>query len=224
MEALVRAFDAKAVRAALDEQPDLRDVRDARGRNWLHLCCGVPPGKRVAASVSTVRVLLAAPLDVNAPAFVEDDWQATPLWYAISRGRNLAAARELLAHGASPEHCLWSAAFSEDVAAVRLLVTHGARLDPVHEDATPLLFAVRWSRFKGARALLRLGADPNFQDSHGRTALHYVLKKDSGVEVVRLLLSCGARTDLADGDGVTARAVLAKKRDPRYRRLLEEFP
>jgi catechol 2,3-dioxygenase-like lactoylglutathione lyase family enzyme len=224
MNALVRAFDWKAVRDALRDTPSLAEARDGRGRNWLHLCCSVDPeghDARTKASVKTAGVLVDAGIDPQAPASRERDWLATPLWYAISRGRNRMLARWLLERGVDPEHCMWAAAFSDDVAAVRLLARYGATLDPVHEGATPFFFAVQWSRFAGARALLELGANVDFQDARGRTALHLVLKKDSGIDVVRLLLDYGARPDLPDRDGVTARTLLAKRRDPAYRRLAE---
>ena len=35
------------------------------------------------------------------------------------------------------------------------------------------------SHFRAAEALLERGANVNVQDSHGMTALHYMLKKDS---------------------------------------------
>lgn len=220
----VRAFDAKAVRAALVAKPALAGLRDARGRNWLHLCCSVNPGERglrAQDASKTAAVLLDAGFDIDAPAFREGDWCATPLWYAIARGRNLPLARFLLGRGADPNHSLWAAAFNDDVAAVRLLVRHGAEIDPVHEGATPFHFAVQWSRFTGAKALLALGANVDFQDAAGRTALHCVLKKDSGKDVVRWLVSHGARLDLPDARGVTARDLLAKKRDSDYRRMME---
>jgi len=221
---LVRTFDWKAAQAALRADTSLLGVRDARGRNWLHLCCGVDVagnGRRRAAGIRTAAVLLDAGFDVNAPAFREGDWLATPLWYAIARGRNVPLARFLLKRGADPNHCLWAAAFNDDVPAVRLLVKHGADLDPVHEGATPLHFAVQWSRFEGARALLSLGADVDFQDDKGRTALHCVLKKDSGKDVVEMLISHGARLDLKDATGVTAREMMLRKRDADYRRMAE---
>jgi ankyrin repeat protein len=166
MQELVQAHRHREVQAAPAESPELLRFRDKRGRNLLHLCCGAK-GSRGADAIKTASVLLSAGLDVDREASREGDWKATPLWYSL-KGRNLALTEFLLKRGASPEHCLHSAAFSENIPAIRLLVAHEARVDAVVHGDTPLLFAVKWSRFKGVPALLELGADPT--DSRGRTA------------------------------------------------------
>jgi ankyrin repeat protein len=79
---------------------------------------------------------------LNEAAFTEGEWKATPLWYAIAFGRNHALAKYLLERDADPNHCLWAAAFNRDVAAIKLLVAHGAAVAPVAKDASPFLFAV----------------------------------------------------------------------------------
>jgi ankyrin repeat protein len=99
--------------------------------------------------------------------FVEGAFQATPLWYAIARGRNLPLARFLLKHGSGPENALWAAAFAENLEAIDLLVRSGASLDPVTEDETPFLGAIKWSRFAGAERLLKHGADVNSRTRRG---------------------------------------------------------
>lgn len=228
MLGLVRDLRWRDVKAGLSESPKLLGFRDARGRNWLHLCCSVNPKKRglkAADSIKTAEVLLRAGLDINREAFREESWKATPLWYAVSRsrGHNFALARYLLGHGSDPNHCLWAAAFGEDPAMIELLVKHGAELDPVHEDATPFLHAVQWSRFRGAVAMLEHGADPDFQDSHGMTALHYMLKKGSDARHFRMLVEHGARGDLPNEDGITAAEMMARKRSPAFRRMAEQL-
>ena len=74
----------------------------------------------------TADVLLAHGLDIDAEAFTEDAWKATPLWFAVARGRNLALAEFLLDRGCNPNYALWAAAFNDDFAAIGLLVAHGA--------------------------------------------------------------------------------------------------
>jgi ankyrin repeat protein len=218
----VKGFRWREVEASLAADPKLTAYRDERGRNFLHICCGVDVSEKripAAASVRTADVLLSAGIDVNQEAFREGDWKATPLWYAISRGRNLPLAEHLLRRGSDPNHCLWAAAFRDDLAAIALLLEHGAEIDPVAEDETPFLGAVKTSHFRAAEALLERGANVNFQDSQGMTALHYMLKKDSDKRHFRTLLRHGARGDLKNDKGETAAEVMSRKRDPDFKAM-----
>jgi ankyrin repeat protein len=219
---LVRTFRWREVAKAVAETPGLIGVRDERGRNWLHVCCSVNPkarGLRSGDSVRTADALLHAGLDVNEAAFREGSWQATPLWHAVARGENSRLARHLLERGADPNHCLWAAAYRDDLPAVERLVAAGADLDPVAEDETPFLSAVKTSHLRAAKRLLELGANVDFQDSHGRTALHYMLRKGSDIRHLRMVIAHGARLDLADRDGATAAEIMRRKRDPALRQL-----
>lgn len=223
--ALVQAvLDLRAtdVAAMLKVAPALLAYRDERGRNLLHLCCGVDVAKRKLRpqdAIRTADVLLEAGLDLNGEAFREGSWRATPLWYALSRGRNLKLAAHLLERGSDPNHCLWTAAFHDDLAAIRLLLANGAAIDAVAEDETPFLGAVKLSHFEPARLLLEKGANPDFRDSRGMTALHYMIKKGSETRHFAMLARHGARGDLADASGNTASELLARKRDPELRRI-----
>lgn len=220
---LVKEFRWRQVQNALTENRHLLSVRDKRGRNWLHLCCGVDVGKRkpeaIRDSIKTAEILLSHGIDINAPAFTEGAWQATALWYAVAFGKNIDLARYLLQHGSSPQHCLFAAAYNNDIAAIRLLARHGAEIDPETEDATPFLAAIQWSRFAAAEEFLKLGADPDYQNSKRMTALHYLLKKSADKAHIRMLLKYGARIDIENRDGVTAQAIMERKRDPEYRRM-----
>ena len=224
---LVRSFDSAGIRAALSERPDLLDHRDDRGRNWLHLTASISipdhPELDVDGSVAIAELLIEAGLPIDGPAFVEGTWAATPLWSAVARGRNPRLVGWLLDAGASPEHCLWAAAFRDDEAMLRLLVARGASLEAVAEGETPLLGAVKVSRFRAAAVLLELGADPDFIDAGGMTALHYMLRKGSDAEHVALFACHGARGDIPGPDGRTAAEWLRKKRDPAYRMLAESL-
>lgn len=220
--AFVRSHDWKAIDSAITRQPELLDYRTKRGENYLHLCCGVDFSKhdlRAVNGIKSADVLIGAGLDINREAFREGEWKATPLWYAIARGNNLNLAKHLLTQGATPEYCLWAAAYNNNSAAIRLLADSGATIDVTHGGDTPLLFAVRWSRFAAAKTLLQCGANPNYQDESGNTSLHYALKKRSNAANICMLLESGARRDLLNRDGVTAKSLLERSRDVRYREL-----
>ena len=116
--ALVKALDWRAIDAALTQQPELLAYRGKRGENYLHVCCAVDISKerpRARADIKSADVLIDAGLDINGEAFREGEWKSTPLWYAIARGKNLALAKHLLARGATPEYCLWAAAYNDEV-------------------------------------------------------------------------------------------------------------
>ncbi|MEI9993777.1 MAG: hypothetical protein WDM91_04210 [Rhizomicrobium sp.] len=220
----VKAFDATAVDNGLKENPALLAFRDRRGRNWLHLCCGRRPAKgREKDSLRTAEGLLRHGFDIDAAAFTEGDWQATPVWYAIAHGRNLALAEFLLERGASPNHSLWAASFNKDLPAIRLLVKYGADLEQIAEETTPFLGAVKWSQFGPAEELLKAGADPNWRDKHGMTALHYMLKKNSDAGHIAMVVRYGARGDIPDGTGKTAIDILRRKKAAALRELAEQL-
>jgi hypothetical protein len=225
MLALVKSFDADAVKRALAESPGLLEVRDERGRTWLHICCATPPKSPadVEASIRTADVLIAAGLDISDAAFTEEEWRATPLWCAVGRGRNLALAEHLLKLGCDPEHCLWAASFARDHEAVRLLVRHGAQVDADHEEGTPFIDAVKWSRFAEAKLFLELGANPDATDRAGLTALHLMLKKGSETSAIRMVVDRGARGDVPDRAGRTAIDILSRKKDPELRALADHL-
>ena len=148
-----------------------------------------------ADAIPLADALIDFGIDVNAPAFTEGTWRATPLRYAVARGNNIDLARYLLASESTPEHCLWAAVFHEDLGMIALLVDAGARLDAVAEEETPLLHAVKYSRFRGTEALLEAGADPDYRDVRGMTTLHYMLKRNSDVRHFRTFAAYGARGD-----------------------------
>jgi uncharacterized protein len=121
--------------------------RDKCGRNLLHICCGVNPRRdrrKVDASIKTAEVLLARGLALDDAAFTEENnWKATPLWFAIARGENLVLADYPLKRRANPNYCLWAAGFREDIEAMRMLIRAGADVNDPSVDESPLLDAVK---------------------------------------------------------------------------------
>ena len=104
----MRTLNTELILAGLEDKPELLTYRDDKGRNWLHLCAGVndsyKQGVEPADAIALAKGLMDRGLDVHEPAFTEGSWQAMPLWFAVSRGRNIESVRFLL--GAA-EHCIW---------------------------------------------------------------------------------------------------------------------
>ena len=112
-----------------------------------------------------VRLLLAS----GAAADATNDLGVTPLWLAANNG-NAAVVEALLAGGADPNLTLPS-------------------------GETVLMTASRTGDADAVRALLAAGADPHAAEgAHRQTALMWAVAQQH-VEVVRLLLDAGARTD-----------------------------
>jgi uncharacterized protein len=226
MVELVKAHNASAVAAGLDENANLLTWRDERGRNWLHLCCArnvEGDAARAEASVRTADALISRGFGIEDAAFSEGAWRATPLWFSVAWGRNTRLAEHLLKLGAIPACSMHAAAFNSDLKAMRLLVAYGHAVDEYSEGDTPFLFMIKWSRFSTAAALLDLGADVNAKDEKGQTALHLMLKKGSDKAHFEMLLRRGARGDIPGPDGQTAIEILRRKRDPDFRRMAEEL-
>lgn len=161
-------------------------------------------------------------------AIAEAPW-ATPLCYAL-RGGTAETVAFLLKKKARVKgfESQYFIAADEDVEKVRLLLESGA--DPlVHWDVLPdqkELFALlkKYGKTSARKAdsselvylcrgdrggnpeqvqrLLRLGADVNFQDHKGKSALHRAAKSGF-VETIGVLIEAGANVDLADPAGET---------------------
>ena len=227
MLALVKTFQSDAVAKGLQEKPESIEFRDASGRNFLHLCAGVDVRKKsrseASHSVSLAGILLNAGININSPASTHGSWHATPLWYAVGRGRNIPLARFSLEEGSSPDHCLWAAVFNDDLEVLKLLVSAGASLDATPEYETHLMSAVMGKKFVCAEFLLGAGSDPNYQHTHGMTALHQMLKRNCNVEHFEMFVKYGARGDIANESGKTPAELLYRKRDKAFYRIADHL-
>ena len=103
----IKSLNREGAAALLEADPELKWAKDERGRNALHFLCSLPGAdKGRERSLELAQYLLGTGFDINEPAFLEGPFKATPLWYAISRGRNLPLAKLLLMKGSTPENCL----------------------------------------------------------------------------------------------------------------------
>ena len=172
----VKRLDVDSVKQLLNEKPPLIGSAERDGRNLLHLACGASCeklGLREGAAARMAALLLDRGLEIDT-AVGRD--RCTALFYAVARGRNPTLLRFLLKRGASPAVApgggLFAAAWWDDVKSLDLLLRAGAEIDVV-VGVTPFLAAWCWQRFEAAKFLARRGADVNYRDPKGRTALHH---------------------------------------------------
>jgi ankyrin repeat protein len=81
---------------------------------------------------------------------------------------------------------------------------------------TPFFAGWCWKGFGPARLLALKGADVNYRDQKGKTALHYGVEKEFDPALLAWLVRHGASPDIEDRDGVTARLRASRKRDKRW--------
>ena len=118
----------------------------------------------------------------------------------------------------------------------KYLISRGARIDaktPPYKGS--LLMSAAGSKWiDGLELLLQLGADVNYQDETGMTALHWgvlgfasrsttwdltnkrkkavIVEPESAIPIVKRLLDAGAQSDIRNRDGFTAREYAKKIR------------
>ena len=215
----VRALDLDSVRAQLDAKPLLIRLIDRQGRNLMHLACAASCEDLElpeAVSARVVNLLLDRGLEIDEP-YGRD--KCTALFEAVARGRNPTLVRLLIQRGAkvpaAPGGGLFAAAWWDDVENLELLLDHGATIDVV-VGVTPFLASWGWRRFKAAKALALRGANVNYQDKKGRTALLIGVEREYDPALLRWLVEHGASPDIPDRDGVSARLRASRKRDKRF--------
>ena len=206
-------------RQLLDAKPALLGVTDRQGRNLLHLASSASPeklGKTEATQVRLVTFLLEQGFAFDEQVGKD---KCTALFFAVSRARNPSLIKMLLRRGAdvnaAPGGGLFAASWYDDVNNLKLLVAAGARIDIV-VGITPFLAAWLWKKFRSAKHLAQSGADVNFQDSKGKTALHHGVEKEYDPALLTWLVRHGASPDLKDRDGVSAALRASRKRDQRF--------
>jgi ankyrin repeat protein len=215
----VKTLDLASTKTLAKAKPSLLTVTDRQERNLLHIACSVSCGDiRVpeSAAARMVNYLLDLGFDIDLPVGRD---KCTPLFFAVARARNSTLVKLLLKRGAqvtaAPGGGLFAAGWWDDVENLELLIGAGAPIDVV-VGVTPFFAAWGWRKFEAAKCLALHGANVNFQDSKGKTALHHGVEKEYDPEFLTWLVRHGASPDIQDRDGVTPRARASRKRDKRF--------
>ena len=215
----IRRLNLRDAKRLLAAKPALSSAIDRQGRNLLHVACSASPQLLRLAPSTQLRVvdwLLEQGFKID-EKFGRD--ACTPLFLAVARARSPRLASFLIERGASPEaapgHALFAATWWDDVKSLELLLDAGARIDIV-VGVTPFLAGWGWRRFRAAKFLVLNGADVDFKDPRGRTALRLGIEKEYDPALLRWLVKHGASPDVKARDGITPRERASRKRDKRF--------
>ncbi|HSB54076.1 MAG TPA: ankyrin repeat domain-containing protein [Gemmatimonadales bacterium] len=168
--------------------------------------------------------LVQAGADVNAGhAYAASEWTLTPLYHACGYQDNPALAEWLLLRGASAAdgETVYHAADEGHEGALAVLAR---KLPPkvLADEATAALPGLlRWGRVRATPWLLAHGADVNIVHPHwGDAALHAAARAGVGAGTVEVLLKHGARKDLKNREGKTAREIARQAGNAKLAELL----
>ena len=182
----VQSDQLSAVRTRIKEDAELVGAEFTAGR-------GIAQAIHHWTSPAIGQLLIESGSDIEAMTTRGE----TPLSMQQRFG-TIEGVRVLLEHGANPNHgvsgFIPSSSMSE---VIELLLTYGwdiNRGQKILHDA---------NHGHGARVVtwIEYGADPNVQDSDGRTALHLFAAKGTGREVIQKLVDAGADINALDGNG-----------------------
>ena len=175
----------------------------------------------------TVRLLLERGAEVE-PANPQPTFFVSAAYLAAGAGE-AETLRTLLERGANAHRQVvqfWF--FSSDAILMPLLMHDEATLHCLlphfnkEELNSGLSIPVVDNRPSFVRDLIGRGADINYVDSFGMTALHYAASLDYGdTGMVELLLRSGADTEIRTKDGLTALALAKKYGHTQIQRVLE---
>ncbi|KAM3254263.1 hypothetical protein ACQJBY_048035 [Aegilops geniculata] len=197
------ASSHSSIDAALKKLPKkkgLRGAKDANGETMLYFassqCCLV--------SCLFLFLVEEAGLDVNS----ESKAGLTPVVLAALQG-DVEVTRYILDHGGDPampdergSTPLKNAAAAGHCEAVRLLLSKGVNLDPIHYQGTPLHLAAVGDQDQVVMVLLEHGADPNKDVHHVFSYLMMTLCGKS-LKCMRQLIETGADVNARDYSGPT---------------------
>lgn len=214
----VTNLDVDSVKAFFQKDPKWISWSEKDGKNALHYLCGVNVSndpQKIEGSFQLLKLLLKSGMDINSIHSIPDKdcaFPATPLWYAYTRGRNEKIYTYLLKNGANPDHCMFAITWYDDTKAAALFKKHNARIQDMNGKDNPFLAAIGWRKFKMVSWFLKNGADVNFADEKGNTALFYAVKREYDIEHIKLLLKFGADPDKKNKNGISPRMLAKPKK------------
>ncbi|XP_062582387.1 serine/threonine-protein phosphatase 6 regulatory ankyrin repeat subunit A-like [Saccostrea cucullata] len=78
---------------------------------------------------------------------------------------------------------------------------------------TCLMVCMKWAEDTVVKELLKFGADVALEDKNGNTALHYLCSEGPNLNLLNILIECGANVNACNKEGYSPLNALIKKRD-----------
>jgi len=107
----------------------------------------------------------------------EGRFKATPVWYAVAHGDNLALVKMLLRRGARADNCLYAAVWNDNAAVLREVLKTTPSINDAQAGEPVIVSAIRWRKLKTLDALIDAGADLSFRDANGRDVIFHARRK-----------------------------------------------
>lgn len=216
----IKDLDLPLIKELLQKDPAWIKWSEDSGKNALHYLCGLNisnDAEKAETSLQILKLLLKKGMDINSVHKIPDDcdvFPATPLWYAYTRARNERLFTWLLENGADAGNCMFAIAWYDDAKSAALFKKYGAKIDDASGGSSPFLAAFNWKKLSIAEWFLKNGADVNFADEKGNTALFYAVKRKYKIEQVKMLLQFGADYNKENNEGTSPKklAELNKQR------------
>jgi hypothetical protein len=226
----IKKLDLDLISSLIKEEPQWLTWSEDRGKNALHYLCETAPygdALKAATILQILQLLLEHGMDMNAVDYRgpagHTPFPATPLWCAVSYGRNELIYTWLLQNGATGPNCLSALVSNDDVAGAEIFQQYGHTTENAAKEGRNLLltWALVWPRYNMTKWLLVNGVDVNAVDPNGETALFYAVKKQLGFEYTGLLLQYGADPDIENKDGMSPRKLAMEKNNKRLLRVID---
>jgi ankyrin repeat protein len=117
---------------------------------------------------------------------------------------------------------MYAIAWYDDAEAATLFKQHGAGIEGTNKMDSPFFAAYNWKRYKVAEWFLQSGANVNFADSKGNTALYYAVKRKLKSEQIELLLRFGGDFNRKNNEGVSPKDLAETNRQRNILKLFSE--
>lgn len=205
------AGDETSLRACLGQGVPVNS-RGKHGKTALHLACHMDHASVVETLIGAGAELEATDEEGLFPLLIADDPEIVRMLIAAGADPNRAAhVNEDAPSGMTP---LLAACSSKHPDTLRTLLDHGARLDVLGHDGSPLFTAASAGNSAALEILLDAGVDVGERSSAGRTALMEATlyrgeRAEGALQCVDILLRAGVDVNAVDNNGDTALTLAA---------------